>query len=55
MAVDATESELRGFFGRARVVVFCPAGADEEDIADLDVAALGGGSDVDALGFAAGL
>jgi hypothetical protein len=30
------------------------AGADEQDVADLDVPALAGGADVDALGFAAG-
>lgn len=42
---------LAGFL----VVLVDEAGADEDDVADLDVAALGGGPDVDALGFAAGL
>ena len=47
--VDATEREGRALFGRAVVVVFRPARADEEDVADLDVAALGGWEDIDAL------
>ena len=34
------------------IVVFCEAGADEEDVADLDVTALGCGADVEALVFA---
>jgi hypothetical protein len=42
---------LAGFL----VVLVDEAGADEDDVADLDVAALGGGPDVDALSFAAGL
>ena len=51
--VDATESEGGAFFGRASVVVLGPAGADEHDVADLDVAALRSRQDVDALGGAA--
>ena len=51
MAVDAAQCEFGALLGRAGVVVFGPAGADEEDVADLDVAALGGGEDVDTLGF----
>jgi hypothetical protein len=40
--------------GRLRVVCRHEAGADEQDVADLDVAALRGGADVQALRFAAG-
>ena len=47
---------------RGRVALFagfgvvgeCEAGADEEDVARADVAALGRGADVEVLGLAAG-
>lgn len=41
------------FLGGELVVPLDPARADQEDVADLDVAALGFGADVDALGLAA--
>lgn len=40
-------------FVRPGVVVFYPAGADEEDVAGQNVAALRGGADVEVLPFAA--
>lgn len=45
----AAQGEGVAFLGRPVVVVLHPAGADEEDVADLDVAALRGRTDVDAL------
>lgn len=50
----ATECEFRALFRRACVEVLGPAGADQQDVSDLDVAALRGGPDVDALVFADG-
>jgi hypothetical protein len=49
-----TQGELVALLARGLVVLCHEAGADEEDVADLDVASLGGGADVNALGEAAG-
>lgn len=38
---------------RGVIVLLYPARADKDDVADLDVASLSGGADVNALGFAA--
>lgn len=46
------EADLGIFFGGAFVVVFCEACSNEENIPDMDVAALGSGPDVDALELA---
>lgn len=48
----ATEGESRVFLRLAPVEVFGPSGPDQEDVANLDVAALGRRSDVEALVFA---
>ena len=53
-AVIMAEADFGVLFGAALVVVLDEAGADEEDVADLDVAASRGGPDVNALRFAAG-
>lgn len=53
-AVIMAEADLGVLFGAALVVVLDEAGADEQDVADLDVAASRGGPDVDALRFATG-
>lgn len=47
-------AERRGtaLLRRLAVVGFFPAATDEQDVADVDVAALGGGADVETLGFA---
>ena len=50
----AAERELRALLWRACVEVLGPARADQEDVSDLDVAALRGGPDVDPLVFAHG-
>jgi len=49
-----TEGEAFPLLRGPLVVVLGPAIADEEDVADLDVAALGCGADVDALVFSHG-
>jgi hypothetical protein len=48
------QGERGAVLGRLGVEAFGPAGADEEEVADLDVAALGCRADVYALGLAAG-
>jgi hypothetical protein len=53
-AVIMAEADLGVLFGAALVVVLDEAGADEEDVADLDVAASRRGPDVNALRFATG-
>ena len=49
--VHGTHGYFGPFFGSGFVVGVYEAGADEENIADLDVATLRLGADIDALGF----
>jgi hypothetical protein len=49
-----TKAELRVLLGATLVVVFDEARANEENIADLDIATGRGRADVDSLGFATG-
>jgi hypothetical protein len=53
-AAIMAEADLGVLFGAALVVVLDETGADEQDVADLDVAASRGGPDVDALRSATG-
>ena len=53
-ALAMPDAELLVLLCAALVVILDETGADEEDVADLDVAACGGGADVDALGFSTG-
>lgn len=51
-AAVGAEADLGVLFGGPVVVVLCEAGADEEDVPDFDITALGGRADIDALEFA---
>lgn len=53
--MSTVEDILGALFGGQGVVALDEARADEEDVAGLDVSALGGGTNVEALGLGAGL
>lgn len=53
LATTVPQRSLCADFGGLGVVCLLPAAADEQHVADFDVATLGSGSDVDALIFAA--